>query len=63
MQCAGDPIEIGAVTAVLSGGRVPVRLTAAKARIGHAEPAAGAVGIVHVSSMPERMPCLMMLAL
>lgn len=50
--CAGDPIEVGAATAVLSGGSVSVRLTAAKARIGHAEPAAGSVGIVHVSPIP-----------
>lgn len=50
----GDPIEVGAATAVLQGGRVPLRLTAAKARIGHAEPAAGSVGIVHVSDSLHR---------
>jgi acyl transferase domain-containing protein len=61
IQCAGDPIEVGAATAVLAGGRAPVRFTAAKARIGHTEPAAGAVGIVHVSSRPELMPCLVMM--
>jgi Beta-ketoacyl synthase, C-terminal domain len=53
MHCTGDPIEVGAATAVLTGGRAPMRLTAAKARIGHAEPAAGAVGIVHVSFVPR----------
>ncbi len=39
---------MGAATAVLHGGAAPVRLTAAKACIGHAEPAAGSVGIIHV---------------
>jgi len=50
MHClAGDPIEVGAATAVLRGGAAPLRFTAAKSRIGHAEPAAGTVGILHVS--------------
>lgn len=43
----GDPIELGAATAVLPGcGGMPLRLTAAKSRVGHAEPAAGAVGML-----------------
>ena len=37
----GDPIEMGAATAVLPGSHSPVRMTAAKSRMGHAEPAAG----------------------
>lgn len=49
-HCAGDPIEVGAATAVLRGASCPVRFTAAKSRIGHAEPAAGLVGILHVSA-------------
>lgn len=49
---AGDPIEVGAATAVMQGGGNSVRLTAAKSRIGHAEPAAGTVGILHVRSLP-----------
>lgn len=38
----GDPIELGAAAAVLPGSTAPVRMTAAKAVMGHAEPAAGA---------------------
>lgn len=44
----GDPIEIGAVSAVLLGGpsrAAPLELSAAKNQLGHGEPAAGAVGI------------------
>ena len=37
------------MTALRGGG--PLRLTAAKARVGHAEPAAGTVGFVHVSAL------------
>jgi hypothetical protein len=44
----GDPIEVGAALAVLRGSRRPVRLTAAKSRAGHAEPAAGAIGMLQV---------------
>ena len=44
----GDPIEVGAALAVLSGSATPVRLTAAKSRVGHAEPAAGAIGMLQV---------------
>ncbi len=45
---SGDPIEVGAATAVLEGGAAAVHFTAAKSHMGHAEPAAGAVGILHV---------------
>ena len=56
-RCAGDPIEVGAATAVLRGASCPVRFTAAKSRIGHAEPAAGLVGILHVSArLPSPPP-------
>ena len=34
-----------------AGTAAPLRLTAAKARVGHAEPAAGAVGIAHAALM------------
>ena len=37
----GDPIEMGAAVAVLPGSDAPVRMTPAKSRVGHAEPAAG----------------------
>lgn len=42
----GDPIEMGAATAVLPGlNGLPLRLSAAKSRVGHAEPGAGSVGM------------------
>ena len=48
----GDPIEVGALTAVLtaqSGKQAPsLTLLASKSWIGHSEPAAGAVGIAHL---------------
>ena len=49
----GDPIEVGALTAVLtaaqSGKQAPsLTLLASKSWIGHSEPAAGAVGIAHM---------------
>lgn len=48
----GDPIEVGAATAVLPGkdGLLPLRFTAAKSRVGHAEPAAGSIGILQAVS-------------
>lgn len=48
----GDPIEVGAATAVLPGkdGLLPLRFTAAKSRVGHAEPAAGSIGILQAAS-------------
>ncbi len=45
----GDPIEVGAATAVLQSGVTPLHMTAAKSRVGHAEPAAGVVGILQAS--------------
>ncbi len=44
----GDPIEVSAAMAVLSGSSTHLRLTAAKSRVGHAEPAAGAIGMLQV---------------
>jgi hypothetical protein len=41
----GDPIEIGAAFAVAAAGMLS--LSAAKSRLGHAETAAGAIGITH----------------
>ena len=38
----GDPIEMGAAANALPGSSVPLRFSAAKSRVGHAEPAAGA---------------------
>ena len=43
----GDPIEIGAATTVLQVDARPLHLSAAKSILGHAEPAAGSVGIAH----------------
>lgn len=49
----GDPIEVGAVAAVLlKAGQpraAPLHLTAAKSFMGHAEPAAGIVGIAKLA--------------
>lgn len=48
----GDPIEVGAVAAsIVKAGRVaPLTLMAAKSWIGHAEPAAGIVGLAHAQA-------------
>ena len=46
----GDPIEVGAATGALRCGSLPLRLTAAKSAYGHAEPAAGTIGIVHAAA-------------
>ena len=44
----GDPIEVGAVVAVLGGGAAqPLVLSAGKSWVGHAEAAAGATGLRH----------------
>jgi acyl transferase domain-containing protein len=44
----GDPIEVGALAAVLAGsGCQQVVLAAGKTSVGHTEPAAGLVGVVH----------------
>ena len=47
----GDPIEVGAAFAVLGRGTTSLRLTAAKSRMGHTEPASGAVGVCHAASL------------
>ena len=47
----GDPIEIGAAIAVLPGTKNVLRLAAAKSRVGHAEPVAGLVGLIHAADM------------
>lgn len=47
----GDPIEIGAATAVLGSTNRPLQLSAAKSLTGHGEPAAGMAGIVQASAM------------
>ena len=49
----GDPIELGAAVAVLPGSDMPVRMTAAKSRMGHAEPAAGRWSPHQISSGKE----------
>jgi len=60
----GDPIEIGAAAASLMGSpdrRQPLFLSAAKSIIGHAEPAAGAVGLLSLISTlasHQRQPIL-----
>ena len=49
----GDPIEVGAIAAVLAGTRAaaaPIMLGAAKSHLGHAEPAAGASALVRAAS-------------
>jgi len=47
----GDPIEVGAALAVLPGASGRLRLTAAKSRVGHTEPVAGLVGLIHAANM------------
>ncbi|PSC67706.1 polyketide synthase [Micractinium conductrix] len=45
----GDPIEVGAAFVMLqASGRAPLELHAAKSRLLHAEPAAGAVGLAQL---------------
>jgi acyl transferase domain-containing protein len=53
----GDPIEVGAAAALLtgtSGREAPLVLMASKSWIGHAEPAAGAVGLTHAQMAVTR---------
>lgn len=49
----GDPIEVGAATAVLCAAahsrQQPLALEASKSHQGHAEPAAGLVGLLHAT--------------
>ena len=54
----GDPIEVGAATAVLQSRVMPLRMTAAKSRVGHAEPAAGVIGILQASLQLSRAEAL-----
>ena len=60
----GDPIEVNAALAVLlakGGGPLPLSLSAHKASAGHAEPAAGIVGLacammaLEKASLPKLM--------
>lgn len=44
----GDPIEMGAATAVLSSSGKVLTLCAVKSALGHTEPAAGAASIWHM---------------
>eukprot|EP00803_Ostreobium_quekettii_P007582 evm.model.scf_983.1 EVM.evm.TU.scf_983.1 scf_983:18-7581(-) len=50
----GDPIEVGAALAALDGGSgaraAPLNLTALKSHVGHAEPAAGLVGLLALAA-------------
>ena len=47
----GDPIEVGALTAVLGrSGCERVVLAAGKTSVGHTEPAAGLVGVAHAAA-------------
>lgn len=46
----GDPIEVGALAAVMVAGRppdAPLALMAGKSLVGHSEPAAGVMGLAH----------------
>lgn len=47
---------MGAALTVLRGGRVPLALSAAKSRLGHAEPAAGAIGMLQVRAVVSPQP-------
>ena len=44
----GDPIEIGAAFAVHRFRATPLRLSASKSRVGHAETAAGGISLIQV---------------
>ena len=46
----GDPIELGAALAVLRRSDAPLRLAAAKSRVGHSEPVSGTVGLTHAAA-------------
>lgn len=50
----GDPIELGAALAVLRRSNAALRLAAAKSRVGHSEPASGAVGVTHAAAQLEQ---------
>ena len=62
----GDPIEVGAAAAVLVDGvarQLPLALMAAKSWIGHAEPAAGVVGLAHAQAVLSQATALPILHL
>ncbi len=63
----GDPIEVGAASAVLVDPRpshmAPLVLMAAKSWTGHAEPGAGAVGLVHAQAALSQAAALPILHL
>ena len=62
----GDPIEIGALGAVFGSGdrapRVPLRLQASKATVLHAEPCAGAVGLLNSMAAITSAPSMRVLS-
>jgi hypothetical protein len=53
LYTAGDPIEVGAAAAVYgrskaqAGSSLPIAMITSKVTLGHAEPAAGVVGVLH----------------
>ena len=52
----GDPIEMGALAAVMGAGRKPSNplvMGSVKANIGHLEPAAGIAGLIHDNTTPQ----------
>ncbi|QRR36010.1 SDR family NAD(P)-dependent oxidoreductase [Hydrogenophaga sp. YM1] len=63
---AGDPVELGAIAAVLGAGRdpaQPVRVGSVKTNIGHTEGAAGVAGLIkaalalHHGRIPQSLHC------
>lgn len=46
----GDPIEMGAASAVFGGRSTPLVLMASKSWSGHAEPVAGLVAFAHAQA-------------
>lgn len=63
----GDPIEVGAIAASLmhqvDRGRTALALMAAKSWVGHAEPAAGMVGLAHAAAAFQQTTVLPILHL
>jgi acyl transferase domain-containing protein len=58
LHAAGDPIEVGAAAEVLVPSltmpgldRLPLALASSKSFLGHSEPAAGIVGMLHAAHM------------
>ena len=57
----GDPIEVGALEAVLASAPRPLVLMAGKSLVGHSEPAAGVMGLAHgrmVVALQASLPIL-----